>query len=85
VVRTAVGENDVGDVDFADVPVPDADASIDPFWLQLRGDSTLPALYMPPSMAGDHPRWMRAVATLLVSIFTLATALGICLTYGAPI
>ena len=39
---------------------------------------------MPPTMPGSRPRWMRAVALVLVSIFLLATALGLCLTYGPP-
>jgi len=72
------------DVEFADVPGAGPAAVVDPHWLELRGDSLLPSLYMPPVMAGSHPRWMRAIATVLVSIFLLATALGLCLTYGPP-
>jgi hypothetical protein len=35
-------------------------------------------------MVGSRPRWVRVLATGLVSIFMLATSLGICLTYGPP-
>lgn len=69
---------------FADVPQPDADARVDPHWLRLRGDSLLPTLYMPPTMSGRRPTWMRAIATVLIGIFLLATVLGLCLTYGPP-
>jgi hypothetical protein len=68
----------------ARVPDPDPTAVIDPHWLQLRGDGLLPALYMPPTMKGSHPVWLRAIAACLVSIFLLATFLGVCLTYGPP-
>ena len=73
------------DVDFAAVPGADPAAEIDPHWLTLRGDSLLPTVYMPPAMAGSHPRWMRVMATFLISIFVLATSLGVCLTYGSPL
>jgi hypothetical protein len=69
---------------FADVPSADPNAEIDPNWLRLRGDSLLPSVYMPPPMAGHRPAWMRAVALMLIGIFLLATALGVCLTYGPP-
>jgi hypothetical protein len=72
------------DIAYADVPQPDPDAVVDPNWLRLRGDSLLPTLYMPPTMAGQRPAWMRAMATLLIGVFLLATALGLCLTYGPP-
>lgn len=72
------------DLAFADVQQPDPDAVVDPNWLRLRGDSLLPPLYMPPTMAGQQPPWMRAVATVLILVFLLATALGVCLTYGPP-
>jgi hypothetical protein len=71
-------------IDFADVPDVSPDAVVDPFWLQLQGDSLLPTLYMPPTMAGRHSPWMRLMATILIAVFLLATALGICLTYGPP-
>jgi len=72
------------DVAFADVPSADPAAEVDPNWLRLRGDSLLPSVYMPPPMAGRRPAWMRIVALVLISIFLLATALGVCLTYGPP-
>jgi hypothetical protein len=72
------------ELDFADVPGVDPGASIDPHWLQLRGDSLLPTLYMPAPMAGRRSPAMRALATVLIAVFVLATALGICLTYGPP-
>jgi hypothetical protein len=69
---------------FAHVPPPDPDAVVDPNWLRLRSASLLPTLYMPPMMAGQQPTWMRAMATVLIGVFLLATALGLCLTYGPP-
>ena len=69
---------------FADVPSADPSAVVDPNWLRLRGDSLLPSVYMPPPMAGQRPTWMRGVALVLIGIFLLATALGVCLTYGPP-
>jgi hypothetical protein len=77
-------EAHVADVDFADVPAADPDAVVDPFWLEFRGDSLLPTLYMPPTMAGRRSGAMRIVASLLIGVFMLATTLGICLTYGPP-
>jgi hypothetical protein len=71
-------------LDFADVPAADYDAEVDPHWLELRGDSLLPTLYMPPTMTGRHGNVMRLVATALIGVFMLATTLGICLTYGPP-
>jgi hypothetical protein len=72
------------DIDFADVPQAHPDAAVDPNWLRLRGDTLLPTLYMPPTMAGQRPAWMRALAIVLIGIFLLATGLGLCLTYGPP-
>lgn len=72
------------DIAFEDVPQPSPEAVVDPNWLQLRGDSLLPTLYMPPTMAGRRPTWMRAIAVVLIGIFLLATVLGLCLTYGPP-
>lgn len=69
---------------YASVPLPDAEAVIDPHWLELRGDSLLPSVYMPAPMAGVHAGWLRVMAVVLVSIFVAATAAGVCLTYGAP-
>jgi len=65
-------------------PELDRSAVIDPHWLQLRGDSLLPTLYMPAPMRGSHPVWLRALALLLIGVFMLATVLGVCLTYGPP-
>jgi hypothetical protein len=70
--------------DFGQVPSAEPSAEVDPFWVQLRGDSLLPTLYMPPTMSGRRPPWMRVLASLLIAVFVLATALGICLTYGPP-
>jgi hypothetical protein len=71
-------------LEFADVPQADPGATVDPHWLQLRGDSLLPTLYMPPTMAGRRSPAMRLLATVLIAVFLLATALGLCLTYGPP-
>ena len=65
-------------------PALDEDAVVDPHWLQLRGDSLLPTLYMPAPMKGSHPIWLRALALVLIAVFMLATVLGVCLTYGPP-
>jgi hypothetical protein len=70
--------------DFVDVPDVQPDAVIDPYWLELQGDSLLPSLYMPPTMAGRRSPLMRVMATVLIAVFLLATVLGICLTYGPP-
>ncbi len=75
---------DQTDRDFAEVPAVAPDAVVDPHWLELRGDSLLPSLYMPPTMAGQRSPLMRMVATALIGVFMLATALGVCLTYGPP-
>jgi hypothetical protein len=72
------------DAEVAEVPDVDPSAVVDPHWLELRGEIALPAVYLPPAMAGLRPWWMRFVSLVLVSIFGLATALGICLTYGPP-
>jgi len=68
----------------ADIPAPDADAVVDPHWLELRAGELLPSLYMPPVMHREHGVVIRVVASGLIGIFLLATALGICLTYGPP-
>ncbi len=67
---------------FQDVPGAERDVPIDPHWSRLRAGSTLPAVYMPPSMAGDRSRWLRIVAVTLVTMFVFATGAGVCLTYG---
>jgi len=71
-------------VSFAEVPSADAAAVVDPHWLELRGSSTLPTVYMPPAMAGPRSPWLRLVALGLIAIFITATAAGVCLTYGRP-
>jgi hypothetical protein len=71
-------------LEFADVPAADPAAVVDPHWLDLRGDSLLPTVYMPPVMPGRHSSLKRIVASGLIGIFMLATTLGICLTYGPP-
>ena len=38
--------------DFASIPAAGPEAEVDEHWLDLRGGSTLPSLYMPPSMPG---------------------------------
>ncbi len=68
--------------DFSQVPAADPDAEIDPHWLELRGPSPLPPTYMPPAMAGRHSRTSRVIALVLIGVFVLATATGVCLTYG---
>jgi hypothetical protein len=72
------------DLDFAAVPGAGSDAVVDPHWVELRGGSLLPTLYMPPPMRGHHSNAMRLIATALIGIFALATTLGLCLTYGPP-
>lgn len=69
---------------YASVPDSDADAVVDPHWLSLRGESALPACYLPPAMAGPHSGWLRIAALVLVAVFVAATAAGVCLTYGPP-
>jgi hypothetical protein len=83
-VGVGVADADFADIDFADVPDADPNAVVDPHWLQLRGDSLLPSLYMPPTMPGQRSSLMRLVASALIGVFMLATTLGICLTYGPP-
>jgi hypothetical protein len=73
-------------VDFSAVPDAGDGAVLDPHWLQLRAGAVLPAVYLPPAMAGPtrRPIWLRAVALGLVFLFTAATAAGVCLVYGPP-
>jgi hypothetical protein len=84
VTLTTLTETDQTSIDFAAVPGVDPDAVVDPFWLQLRGESLLPTLYMPPTMSRRHSPLMRLLAVVLIGVFLLATALGVCLTYGPP-
>ena len=73
-------------IEFGDVPDAGPDATVDPHWLELRGGSLLPAVYMPPAMPGPRrrPTWLRVMAVVLVAVFLGATAAGVCLTYGPP-
>jgi hypothetical protein len=71
--------------DYAQVPEVDGDAEIDPHWLELRGSPALPPTYLPPSMSGSHTRTSKATAAVLIAVFLLATALGVCLTYGPQV
>lgn len=70
---------------YAGVPDVDEDAEVDPYWQELRNDSTLPPIYMPPSMAGRYSSRQRLIAAALIGIFVLGTALGVCLTYGPQV
>jgi hypothetical protein len=54
----------------------------DPHFRELLRTSRLPQAYLPAAMAGPQKPWVRAAAAVVVGIFVLATALGICLTYG---
>ena len=67
---------------YEHVPTAEADAVVDPYWLELRGNSALPPTYLPPSMPGRHSRAARVTAVVLIGVFVLATTLGVCLTYG---
>lgn len=73
------------DIPFDQVGSAPEDAEPDPRYLDLRGKGTLPRTYMPPSMSGEQPRWIRVVAVGVIGIFLLATAVGVCLTYGPPL
>ena len=66
-----------------DVPAVPADAEVDPHWQELvRPSSMLPVAYLPPSMPGEHARWRRVSATVVLVGLLSATAGGVCLTYG---
>ncbi len=71
--------------EYVDVPDVDPDADVDPHWLELRGPSPLPQIYMPPSMRGTYTRTHRVIAAALITVFVVATALGVCLTYGPQV
>lgn len=83
-VPTSEADAAADTLDYEAIPAASADAVVDPFWLQLRGNGLLPSLYMPPTMRGRHSSVVRVVATALIGIFMLATTLGLCLTYGPP-
>ena len=71
--------------DFAHVPSADPGAEVDPHWLDLRGSATLPPTYLPPAMPGSHSRFARVTAIVVVAVFLVATAAGVCLTYGPKV
>jgi hypothetical protein len=54
----------------------------DPHYLELLRSSKLPQAYLPAAMAGPQKPWVRAAASVIIGILLLATALGVCLTYG---
>lgn len=58
------------------------DEESDPHYLDLLRSSKLPQAYLPAAMPGPQKPWVRVAASLVIGIFLLATALGICLTYG---
>lgn len=70
--------------DYDDVPVVPRDAEVDPHWAELvgQGATQLPVAYLPPAMSGAQPTWRRVSAIVLITMFTTATAGGVCLTYG---
>ena len=70
--------------EYAEVPDVPRDAEPDPHFAELTAGraALLPAAYMPPAMSGEHPRWRRISAVVLIAMFTSATAGGVCLTYG---
>lgn len=71
---------------YEHVPDADPDSEPDEHWLELRGPgSGLPDSYLPPAMAGEHAAWVRWAAIGVIGVFLIATATGICLTYGWPL
>jgi len=68
--------------EYADVPDVRPDAAPDQHWLRPDQVSQLSAAYLPPSMPGPQPRWRKAAAWVLITMFATATTGGICLTYG---
>lgn len=81
--RTHTGRVQHGE--YADVPDVDEDAEVDPYWLELRNMSSLPQIYMPPAMPGRYTPTHRIIAAALIGVFVLATAAGVCLTYGPQV
>jgi hypothetical protein len=75
----------MGPDEFAHVPSADPGAEVDPHWLDLRGPTALPPTYMPPSMPGSHSRFARVTAVIVIAVFLIATAAGVCLTYGPTV
>ncbi len=71
------------DSDFSQVPDVPAGAEVDQHWRDLLGGvSEVPTAYLPLTMGGVRPRWMRTSAGVLVGAFLSATTCGVCLTYG---
>ena len=70
--------------EYAEVPDVPRDAEPDPHVAELTaGRATLlPGSHMPPAVPGEHLRWRRASAIVLIAMLTSATAGGICRTYG---
>ena len=54
----------------------------DPHYLELLRRTKLPDYYLPASMAGPRKPWVRVAAAVVIGVFLLATASGVCLTYG---
>ena len=71
--------------EYANVPSAEPGAEIDPHWLELRGSAALPPTYMPPAMPGSHSRFARVTAIGIAAVFLIATAAGVCLTYGPKV
>lgn len=74
------------ELQFADVPSAEPGAVVDPVWLAHGSGSGLPESYLPPVAPGALRRraWPRIVALVLIGTFLMATAAGVCLTYGPP-
>jgi hypothetical protein len=70
---------------YAHVPTAVNDAEADPHYLELRGHSAFPLIYLPPSMPGRHSRVAILTASVLIGVFALATTVGVCLTYGPQV
>lgn len=73
------------DVPYDQVPSAGPEAEIDTRYVEMRGGTTLPRTYLPPSMSGNQPQWIRVVALVVIAMFLGATAAGVCLTYGPPV
>ena len=54
----------------------------DPLYDQLLRRTKLPESYLPATMPGPQKPWVRVSAALVIGVFLLATACGVCLTYG---
>ncbi len=78
-------ESTHADIPFDQVPAAGPEAELDTRYVEMRGATTLPRTYLPPSMSGNHPSWIKAVALGVIVMFLGATAAGVCLTYGPPV